>query len=112
MKKRFMKNKKADVPITILAIMVVAICALAILSFFNSRSKVESDYLGVELIEEINADVEKFYFYLNAGFSEEEAAEKIGAEIMGGKLILERAKTIKGEDKIFIEYNMNWVRED
>ena len=106
MKTKFIKNKKADVPITILVIMIVATCILAILSFFNSKTQVESDYLGVELIEEINADVEKFYFYLNAGFSEVEATEKIGAEIISNKLIIKRAKIIDKENVISVEYNM------
>ena len=72
---KFVKNKKADIPITILVIMIVAISVLAILSFVGSITKVKLNYLGVELIKGINADIEKFYFYLNAGFSEDEAAE-------------------------------------
>ncbi len=99
------KNKKADIPITILVIMVVAICVLAILSFSGSETKVQSNYLGVELIEEINADVEKFYFYLNAGFLEDEAAEKIGAEIVDNRLIIENEKNL-----IFVQYNMPVVK--
>lgn len=102
MKTKFIKNKKADIPITILVIMIVAICVLAILSFVGSETKVKSNYLGVELIEEINADVEKFYFYLNAGFLEDEAAEKIGAEIVDNRLIIEKEKNL-----ISIEYAHN-----
>ena len=103
------KNKKADVPITILVIMVVAICILAILSFVNSRNRVQSSPLGIELIEEINSDVEKFYFYLNldGGFSKEEAAEKIGAEIIDGLLVITREKIIDGVKVIEVEYKKN-----
>ena len=61
--------------------------------------------MGVELIEEINADVEKFYFYLNAGFSEDEAAEKIGAEIVDNRLIIEREKNF-----ISVQYTTNVIK--
>ena len=110
MKIEFIKNKKADIPITILVIMIVAACILAILSFFVSITKVEKNYLGVELINGINTDIEKFYFYLNAGFSEDEAAEKIDAEVVGNKLIIHRDKKIKEENIISVQYGMNIVR--
>jgi len=110
MKNKLIKNKKADVPITILAIMVVAICVLAILSFVGSKTKVQSDYLGVELIEEINADVEKFYFYLNAGFSEDEAAEKIGAEIVDDRLIIEKEKIEKEKNLMSVQYTTTMIK--
>ncbi len=110
MKNKLIKNKKADIPVTILAIMVVAICILAILSFISSGQTNKPDYLGVGLIEEINANVEKFYFYLNVGFSEDEAAEKIGADIMGNRLIINRAKIVDEKKIISIEYNMSVVR--
>lgn len=88
MNKKFMQNKKADIPITILVIGVFAICVLAIISFINSES--QKSILGIEVIEEIHANVENFNFYLNNGFSKEEAAQEIGAEIIGNKLIVEK----------------------
>lgn len=102
----FVKNKKADIPITILVIMIVAISVLAILSFVGSITKVKSNYLGVELVKEINANIEKFYFYLNAGFSEDEAAEKIGAKVIDNKLIINQDK----ENIISVQYGMNIVK--
>lgn len=103
---KFVKNKKADIPITILVIMIVAISVLAILSFVGSITKVKLNYLGVELIKGINADIEKFYFYLNAGFSEDEAAEKIGAKVIDNKLIINQDK----ENIISVQYGMNIVK--
>jgi hypothetical protein len=82
------KNKKADVPVMILVIGVVAICILAISSFVVVKGR--EDSLGLELLEEIHSDVEKFYFYVNAGFSKEKAAQNIGAEIIGNQLMIER----------------------
>ncbi len=110
MKTKFIKNKKADVPITILVIMIVAICILAIFSFIGSRNRVQSSPLGVELIEEINSDVEKFYFYLNVGFPKNEAAEKIDAVITdGGQLKIDR-QMMGDENIILVQYDMNIER--
>ena len=107
MKTKFITSKKGDVQITILVIMIVAICILTIFSFIRSTNQVQSNYVGVGLIEEINADVEKFYFYLNAGFSEDEAAEKIEAEIENGRLIINREKVMGRIKIIEVEYTMN-----
>ncbi len=63
-------------------------------------------------MEVINSDVEKFYFYLNTGiFSIEEAADEIGAEIMDGKLIINKHKIIGGIKIIEVRYSMKIVRE-
>jgi flagellar basal body-associated protein FliL len=102
----FKKNKKADMPITILVLLVVAVCTMAVLSFFYSKAKTQSDYLGANLIEEINADIEKFYFYMNAGFSEKESAEKINAEVIGTNLVFIRSKINKEKKIISVEYSM------
>jgi hypothetical protein len=112
MKTKFIKNKKADVPITILVIMIVAICILTILSFLTSRARVQSSPLGIELIEEINSDVEKFYFYLNlnAEFSEDEAADQIDAVIENGQLKINRNKMDGKERIILVQYIMNIER--
>ena len=104
------KNKKADVPVTMLVIMIVAVCVLAILSFINSANKVQADYLGIELIEGINSDVEKFYFYLNVDFSADEAAEKIGADVIDNKLIISKNEMDDEKKMVEVEYEMNIMR--
>jgi len=88
------KNKKADIPVTILVIGVFAICSLAIFSFMNSNILGKKDSLGIGLFEEIHSDVEKFYFYLSVGDSKEAAAEKINASINKSQLIIERSNEI------------------
>lgn len=95
MRARFLKGKKADIPVTILVLGVFVVCALAIISFVIFENKQKTDPLGIELFEEIHADVEKFYFYNHTVFSREEAAEQIGAELNGNQLTIERNKTIK-----------------
>jgi len=100
-----MKNKRGDIPVMILVFGVFAICGLAILSFIIYGGKVFDGKaeLSVGVLEELNSDVEKFYFYRNAGFSSEESAEKLGAGIftegVGGELkkilIIEKGSTEK-----------------
>ncbi len=110
MKIKNKKSKKADIPITILTLGVLVICALAIVSFVVSQKWGREDVLGIKAVEAVNSDIEKFHFYLNAGFSKEEAAEKINAKIDGDYLIIgkeEFRKTwfgFKQEKFISVEY--------
>jgi hypothetical protein len=46
-----MKNKKGDIPITILVIGVVAVCVLTIFSFVFADSKQRETFAGAGLIE-------------------------------------------------------------
>ena len=75
-----MKNKRGDIPVVILVIGVVALCGLAIASFVISDWDITEGPFGVGLMEEVNADIEKFHFYKNLGDTKEEAGRKIGAE--------------------------------
>lgn len=75
------KNNKADIPITILVLGVLAISALAIISFVVSNNNISGRGLGTEVFEDIYSQVEEFYLYLNMGITPEEAAEKISDEV-------------------------------
>ena len=66
--KNIIKNKKGDIPITILVIGVFAICTLAILSFkFMDIKNTKGFYESIEAIEEMNSQIQKYYFYNNVG---------------------------------------------
>jgi len=62
----------------ILVLLVIAICGLAILSFiiFDKGLLGGGKKSGVEVIEELNSDIEKFYFYSEI-YGNDEAAEKL-----------------------------------
>jgi len=84
-----MKNRRADIPIVILVIGVVAICGLAILSFIVSdKVNVNPKKLGLEVFEQVHSDVEKFEFYKNAGKTYEEASDLIGADSFSGNVLI------------------------
>src|SRR3989344_2414533 len=111
------KNRRADIPITILVLGVIAICGLAILSFLISdKVYVVPSWLGLEVFEQLHADVEKFEFYKNLGFPDEEARQKleISSEInyrvrekysLEGSNLVVRNKTDPSEKRIkIVEY--------
>jgi len=60
-----MKNKRGDIPVTILVIGVVAICGLALLSFFSSSFKLEKSFTNVPVMEELNVKIDEYNFYKN-----------------------------------------------
>ena len=97
-----MKNKKADIPITILVIGVLAICTLAILSFFLSDRIVKNKFVVLDAVEEAKIMKEKISFYNNTGMSQEEIGKIIGIkeDNIQGKFI-----QVKQND-ITIRYNL------
>ena len=52
------KNKRGDIPIIILVLGVLAVCSLALLSFYNATLKVSNDFSGIKLIEKVNSQIE------------------------------------------------------
>ena len=52
-------NKKGNLPIIILILGVLAVCSLALLSFYSSNLKVSNNFVGVKLIEKLNSEIEE-----------------------------------------------------
>lgn len=65
-------NKKASVPVTILVIGVFALCSLAMFTFFVSDFKIGNSFVGLGVMQEINSEVEAYYFYKNVGVDNED----------------------------------------
>ncbi len=57
-----MKNKRGDIPVTILVLGVVMICGLALLSFYNANKTTENSFVGIKIMKEINSRVEQTLF--------------------------------------------------
>jgi hypothetical protein len=106
------ENNKANLPITIFVIGVIAICILTIFSFVFSIGKISSKNWGFELMEEVKVDLEKFYFYKNIGFSDEESAEKINARVLEEEiegeleeyLIIKKSSGEIAKDRVLVTY--------
>lgn len=66
------KNRRGDIPITILVLGVVAICAFAIISFFLADTSAKTGFDGTRIVEKANIDAEKIKVYGQLGFSDAE----------------------------------------
>jgi len=88
------KNKKADIPVTILVIGIVAICIFAILSFVNSSRKIQESFVGVGLIETIISIEEEIRF-----------DNKIGLGKFSEPVIFELGKPFQKYVKIIVDKN-------
>lgn len=52
-------NKRGNLPIIILVIGVLAVCSLALLSFYVSNFKVSNSFSGIKLVEKVNSQIEE-----------------------------------------------------
>ncbi|MCX6750366.1 MAG: hypothetical protein NTZ83_02830 [Candidatus Pacearchaeota archaeon] len=52
------KNKKGDLPVTILVIGVFGVCTLALLTFVYSSFQIHKSLIGVEIMEKANVQIE------------------------------------------------------
>ena len=73
-----MKNKKADIPIVILVLGVIAVCALAIFSFLSFSFKVGKSFAQVSVTEKLDAQISEYYFYKNNQVPDEKIEEILG----------------------------------
>lgn len=55
-------NNKADITVTILVIGVFILCSLALISFFYANMRISNSFVGMSLVEQMNADIEKYTF--------------------------------------------------
>ena len=84
--KNLLKNKRGDIPITILVIGILAICILAIFSFYSSSKSVKDDFSSISAIEKVLIAKEKISLYSESlEFTQEEIKEifEIKSDIQG-----------------------------
>lgn len=65
------KNKRGDVPITVLVLGVIAVCLLAIVSFFVSSMEMKKNF-DIEVVKEAKLIREKIDLYQKLGFTQPE----------------------------------------
>lgn len=59
----FPRNKSGDIPITILVVEVLVLCAYALVTFFTSDIEVRNSFVGIGQVQKLNAMIEQNYFY-------------------------------------------------
>lgn len=102
MLKNLLKNKRGDIPITILVIGILAICILAIFSFYLSNRNVKDDFSSISAIEKVLIAKEKISLYNERlGFTWEEVEEifEIKSDIQGKYITAE-------EGPLSVRYNL------
>jgi len=84
-------NKHGDIPVTILVIGVLAICVLAILSFFVSNSSANNSFSAVDTVEGASLIKEKIFLYENLRYNKDEIKTILNLqEDSQGKLVIEQ----------------------
>jgi uncharacterized protein (UPF0333 family) len=66
------KNKRGDISVTILVLMVVLVCIFAIFSFIYSRTISQDSFAGIGLIETVKSIAEEKTFYGTTDFESSE----------------------------------------
>ena len=70
-RKNFVKNRKGDIPITVLVIGVFGVCALAMLTFLISDFSIGNSFVGIGIMQQLNSNVDEYLFYENVGVPQE-----------------------------------------
>lgn len=81
MNKKFINNKKGDIPIVVLVIGVVVICILTIVSFSFVVFTLNNSFYGINLMEEMNLIIEEYAFYKNLGMSHIEISKMLEQKV-------------------------------
>lgn len=58
-----MKNKHGEIPIVILVIGIFAVCSLALVTFFISDTNFKQSFVGLDLMEKANIQIENQSFH-------------------------------------------------
>lgn len=106
---KLISGKKADIPVMILVIGIIAICALTLLSFFITESRMIGFFSGVSNMQELSSGIDKYHFYKNAGISENNIKNKLQIiQDSGGQryLYVEENRT-----EIDPGFDLDWTKE-
>ena len=72
------RNKRGDVPITILVIGIFALCSLALFTFLISDIQTSNSFVGVSKLAELNLKINQYHFLNSNGVSFEKISEVTG----------------------------------
>jgi len=103
------KFKKSNVPIVLFVIGVFLVCAFALLTFFISDFNFSNSFVGVSIMETLNARYEEYLIYKNEGISESslQAYFDVSTDTHGKFLSLEQKR-----NRISPSFSTNWKKEE
>jgi hypothetical protein len=79
------KNRRGDIPITILVIGVVMVCTIALISFFLASISVRNNFIGIGLVEQLDSQIEENSFSGKTNFLENNAQTDLSQIILKAK---------------------------
>lgn len=90
--KNMIRDKNGEVPVVILVIGILAICALTIFSFYSSSESFRNGFASVNVVQDAGIIVKKINFYQEVGISEEDLVLLFGikSDTVGEYVLLER----------------------
>ncbi len=90
----FVRNRRAQIPIVILVLGVVAVCVMAIFSFITSSSRFDASFSGISVAKSLTSQIESYHFYISVG---EDPSKYLNIEPPGrgeGKSLFSQGKGI------------------
>jgi len=100
----FPNGKKGDISITILVIGVFAISSFAILSFIISDFSYGNNFVGISMMQKINADIDEYKFYKNNKILTEVINSEFSFIEEGGTKYLYKEKIKKDKLLFSVQY--------
>jgi len=91
-----MKNKKANLPVTVLVIGIFALCGFALLTFFLSDFKISNSFVGIDVVSKLNSLGDEYLFLKNAGVDEAKLATMFDVKEEYGRKYFYEEKLSKG----------------
>ena len=92
-----MKDKKADIPLVILVIGVLAVCAITIFSFMSFSFKIGKTFSQVSVVEALDVKINEYLFYKN---------NQVPDEIIEEALNISENYLEQTGDGILVRYNL------
>ena len=95
------KNKRGDIPITILVMGVLAICIITIFTFYFSNLAMENNFNSIGVVEKATVIKEEISLYRTLGFGEDEITKVFGinADALGKYFVVTKGS-------ISVRYNL------
>ena len=94
-------NKRGDIPVTILVIGVVAVCIMAIFSFYTVGKITKNSLNSVGIIQKASVAADKIALYKNLGFTNDEIDKAFDVKVQDGT----RYVSFNEED-LSVKYNL------
>ena len=98
------KSRKGDVTVLILVLGVVALCGLAIISFYSSAVKGKEVIVGYEFVEELNSEIDEYYLYKDLGVDDKVIIDLLDLEKDSRWLYINVSDDIKGRSISVVYY--------